>query len=161
MKGTGRITGFVVKLSPDGGPMTGTVTRSTIIEILGTRLGPAETVAATANDLGSGSLPTALAGVRVSSGDTYASLLSVSETRIVATVAAVPFSPLRVEYEDDTSSAFGSGALFRAPQVFKDQRGFAFALNQDGTVNSLENPAPDGSVVAIWANGTVPVVQPG
>jgi len=33
----------------------------------------------------------------------------------------------------------------------------AAALNQDGTMNSASNPAPLGSIVAIWATGTGPI----
>lgn len=31
---------------------------------------------------------------------------------------------------------------------------FAIATNQDGTMNSQSNPAPEGSIVTIWATGT-------
>lgn len=37
------------------------------------------------------------------------------------------------------------------PQVFGNSNGFAAALNQDGTVNSADNPAMAGSIVTIWA----------
>jgi hypothetical protein len=33
----------------------------------------------------------------------------------------------------------------------------ALAVNQDGTVNSADNPAPVGSIVSVWATGLGPI----
>jgi len=40
-----------------------------------------------------------------------------------------------------------------APGVFQNAQAFAAALNQDGSINSLSNPAKSGSVVAIFMTG--------
>jgi uncharacterized protein (TIGR03437 family) len=39
------------------------------------------------------------------------------------------------------------------PEIFQHGDGTAAAVNQDGSINSLEHPAPPGSIVAIWATG--------
>jgi uncharacterized protein (TIGR03437 family) len=41
-----------------------------------------------------------------------------------------------------------------APAIFLNPDGTAAALNQDGTINSLRNPAPGGSIISIWVTGT-------
>ncbi len=40
------------------------------------------------------------------------------------------------------------------PEVFRMSDGSAAAINQDGTLNSKDNPAKAGSIVSIWATGT-------
>jgi uncharacterized protein (TIGR03437 family) len=44
-----------------------------------------------------------------------------------------------------------------SPEIFQHGDGAAAAVNQDGTLNSAEHPAPPGSIVAIWATGIGPV----
>ena len=39
------------------------------------------------------------------------------------------------------------------PEIFQRGDGTAAAVNQDGSINSPEHPAPPGSIVAIWATG--------
>jgi uncharacterized protein (TIGR03437 family) len=53
-----------------------------------------------------------------------------------------------------SSPDFHAAVLPAIPQIF------APALNQDGTVNSFENPAPVGSVMTIWVTGFGPVSAP-
>ena len=47
-----------------------------------------------------------------------------------------------------------------APAVFTVDGNYAVALNQDGTMNSAKNPAPIGSIVAVWATGLGPINPP-
>ena len=45
-------------------------------------------------------------------------------------------------------------AITRAqPEIFKLPTGQAAALNEDGTVNSKDNPARAGSLVSVWGTG--------
>jgi uncharacterized protein (TIGR03437 family) len=39
------------------------------------------------------------------------------------------------------------------PELFKDAHGYAAALNEDGTLNSKDNPAKSGSVITVWGTG--------
>jgi uncharacterized protein (TIGR03437 family) len=40
-----------------------------------------------------------------------------------------------------------------SPEIFKSQGSLAAALNEDGTVNSKDNPANPGSLITIWGTG--------
>ena len=44
-----------------------------------------------------------------------------------------------------------------APAVFTVDGVHAAAVNQDGTINSANHPAPVGSIVAVWATGLGPI----
>jgi uncharacterized protein (TIGR03437 family) len=44
-----------------------------------------------------------------------------------------------------------------APGVFTVDGTYAAALNQDGSINSINNPAARGSIVAVWATGLGPI----
>ena len=47
-----------------------------------------------------------------------------------------------------------------APAVFTVDGVHAAALNQDGTINSADNPAPLGSIVSVFATGLGPIAPP-
>jgi len=47
-----------------------------------------------------------------------------------------------------------------APGVFTVDGRYAAALNQNGTVNSAENPAPLNSIVTVFATGLGPITPP-
>jgi uncharacterized protein (TIGR03437 family) len=47
-----------------------------------------------------------------------------------------------------------------APGVFTVDGVHAAAVNQDGTINSANNPAPAGSLVSVWATGLGPITPP-
>src|ERR1039458_8380207 len=47
-----------------------------------------------------------------------------------------------------------------APAVFTVDGIHAAALNQDGTLNSADNPAPLGSIVSVFATGLGPIAPP-
>jgi uncharacterized protein (TIGR03437 family) len=44
-----------------------------------------------------------------------------------------------------------------SPAVFKVDGVHAAALNQDGSINSAQNPAPVGSIVSVFATGLGPI----
>jgi uncharacterized protein (TIGR03437 family) len=48
---------------------------------------------------------------------------------------------------------FVAAVVAAIPEVFQGVDGAAAAVNQDGSINSAEHPAPPGSIVAIWATG--------
>ena len=39
------------------------------------------------------------------------------------------------------------------PAIFQNSAGYSAALNQDGSVNSFQNPAQPGSIVTVFASG--------
>jgi uncharacterized protein (TIGR03437 family) len=137
-----------------GGDLAGRVAPAELISIYGLHLGVPAPVYASFD--AAGFLPTTLAGVQVTFNATPAPLLYVSDTQINAVVpVALPNMPAALHV------AVNSGALpdFRVvvdtaiPQVARNANGSAAAINQDGTVNSPNHPAPVGSFVSIWATG--------
>jgi uncharacterized protein (TIGR03437 family) len=88
--------------------------------------------------------------------------------------AVVPYSVagrqsaiVEVEYRGQRSAQVGVTVAPAAPGVFTSDssgKGQAAVLNQDGSLNSVFNPAPRGSVVVLYATGegaTVPLVTTG
>jgi uncharacterized protein (TIGR03437 family) len=63
---------------------------------------------------------------------------------------------VRVAYQGQTSNTVSVGVLAVLPSIFtadSSGNGPASAINQDGTVNSPNNPAPTGSYVSLFATG--------
>ncbi len=149
----------VVSAASRGGPA---IAPGEIVDIFGNGIGPVQTVFATVS---SGHIGTSLGGVQVSFNGVLAPLLSADPNQIRA---VVPF-------ETDPSAQGGSGSAtiqilnsstpvqpltapvaVLAPTIFTvDGRpaGQALMINEDGTLNSEKNPAPQGSIVTIYATG--------
>jgi uncharacterized protein (TIGR03437 family) len=139
-----------------GGALAGRLAPGELFSIYGLHLGPATPVSASFD--ASGFLPVTLGGVAVKVNGIAAPLLYVSGTQINA-VAPVELTAgseagLQVSLNDVSLPEFRTIVDRAAPQVFRNPDGSAVAINQDGTVNSADNPAPDGSFVSIWATGT-------
>ncbi len=135
-----------------GGAIEGLITAAEAISIFGPHIGP--TVLARATTDSSGQLPISLAGVTVSIGGVEAPLLYVSDSRIDAIVpyASGNTAPVRIVNGAASSPVFAAvqGA---SPEIFSNPDGSAAALNEDGTLNTRDNPAALGSIVSIWATG--------
>jgi uncharacterized protein (TIGR03437 family) len=102
-------------------------------------------------------VPVSLGGVSVSFDGIPAPLLYVSSTQINVQVRFDVYrSASTVMQVSFNGSPIGSG-LFAItqtnPNLFLNSNGDAFALNQDGSVNSSTNPAKDGSDVLLFVNG--------
>ena len=140
-----------------------------LLTIYGTYLGPPDGVSPPAS--AEGVLPIAYAGTSVSVNGVAAPLLFVSGTQLNA---VVPFSissstsaELRIKafgYESETLSL---PAGLAAPELFTADgsgTGQATALNQDGALNSVANPASAASIVTVYGTGfgaTVPISEDG
>lgn len=119
-------------------------------------------VAAQAFDADSGRAPTELAGLRVLFDGLPGRLLYVSPEQINV---AVPFTAarsssviMRLEKDGNVIAAHRLGALARAPRAFVEiapGEGFRnpVALNEDGSLNSRDSPAPPGSLLTLFLNG--------
>lgn len=128
-----------------------------VVSLYGERLGPAEGAAVS---IEAGKLPTQAAGVRVLVGDTPAPLLYVSATQINAILpfdlGGDPMARVVVERDGVRGNVFTMTVVEAAPGPFQQAPpnvSFGAILNQDGALNSPANPAPAGSVVAMWASG--------
>jgi uncharacterized protein (TIGR03437 family) len=108
----------------------------------------------------SGLVSTALAGTRVLFEGTAAPLLYTSANQVSA---IAPYgldghtqTSMQVEYQGIRSAPFVLPVIQASPGVFtadSSGRGQAAIVNQDGTVNTPDNPAPADSVVSIYGTG--------
>jgi uncharacterized protein (TIGR03437 family) len=132
-----------------------------LVTLFGTDLGPAAGIGAKPD--ASGRFGTNLAGVRVLFDGMPAPVLYAQAYQVNAIVpfAVTPGAAVRVEVEHNgmRSTATTIAVSEAAPAVFtldppSPRGGRAAALNQDGTINSPENPAPVGSILTLYATGT-------
>lgn len=128
-----------------------------VVSLYGERLGPVEGVAAS---IEAGKIPTQAGGVRVLVGDVPARLLYVSATQINIILpfdlGENPLAQIFVERDGVRGNVFAMTVAEASPGPFQQappNTSFGAILNQDGTLNSPANPAPAGSVVALWASG--------
>ena len=136
-----------------GGVIDGLVSSGEAASLYGPNIGPSTPVRATPDS--SGNLPTSLAGVTVSVSGAAAPLLYASASRIdfVIPYSSARQAPIHIQNGSVSSRDFNATFVSHTPVVFSNPDGTAAAINQDGTVNSNNNPAPRGSIVSIWATG--------
>jgi uncharacterized protein (TIGR03437 family) len=145
----------------------GGVSPGEIVRILGTAIGPSETVSG--RSIEGRPFDTVLAETRVLFGGVAAPLLYVSAGEVTAiasnAVAGRPSVEVQVEYRGMRSNTVTLPVLPAHPGIFGlDSSGWGAVRNQDGTVNSPENPARRGSTVSIYGTGggaTDPVTADG
>jgi len=138
--------------------LPGAVSPGEMLTVLGRGIGPDEPVTARVTE--EEPAATALAGVRVLFNGVAAPLLYVSDGQInliapyrIAEWASVD---IEVEYRGLRSDASTGKVVPTRPGIFtRDGSGVgeAVAQNEDGSINSLENPASRGSVITIYATG--------
>ncbi len=152
---------ILAQVNAAGHAASGRVAPGEIISLYGTSLGPAAGASAQLN--ATGRIATALAGVQVTCDGIPAPLLYVGANQINA---VVPFevsgrksTAVQVTTNSATSTllyltvAPASPQIFSIPVPLQFYEDFAVALNADGTVNSLGNPAHAGSAITFWVNG--------
>lgn len=123
--------------------------------LYGSNLGPAEGAQFRLGP--DGRVPAELAGVRVTVGGIPAPITYAQDTQINL---LVPQGVTTNRTDICVESASGTSCLSANVRpwnqaVFRVGDGYA-VLNQDGTLNTYENPADRGSVVAIWGTGFGP-----
>ncbi len=129
-----------------------------IVDIFGNGIGPAEPVSAPAVSAG---LPIALGGVEVLFDGYPAPLLSAGPNQIRA---IVPYETVNYTARVDVQvlsdhiavGPFTTKIAPQVPSIFTlngTPEGQALMINQDGTLNSAGNPAPQGSTVTVYATG--------
>jgi len=140
----------------------GTVAPGEIVSIFGVGLGPAQAVASPILT-GSGTVATSAGGTQVFFDGVAAPLLYVGENQINAVVpyevkssGSNPITQMTVQ---STSGSFGPVTMplsAAVPGVFTyDGSGIgqAAALNEDGSYNTVANPAVRGHIVTFFATG--------
>lgn len=161
-------TGLVeIVQNPFGGPFAGCVVDAAIFEnqqtlspgaivtIFGSNLGPTPAVPYQLTD---GHLPDSLGGVQVSIGGDPAPLLysSSGQLNLVVPYSLPPNTTpsIQVTSNGTPANAMQASVVAQGITFFEtNSSGLAAALNQDGTVNSPQNPAKLGSIVALFGTG--------
>jgi uncharacterized protein (TIGR03437 family) len=149
------------------GGVGGGVSPGEILRILGSAIGPSTAV--TGRSIEGRPFDTILAETRVLVGGIAAPLLEVSAGQVTAiapnAVAGRSSVEIQVEYRGVRTNAVTLPVLQSHPGIFGlDASGWGAIRNQDGTVNSPQNPARRGSTVSIYGTGggqTDPVTADG
>ncbi|MGI8742997.1 MAG: proprotein convertase P-domain-containing protein [Bryobacteraceae bacterium] len=133
----------------------GVVAPGELVSIFGLALGPQAGVAATP-----GTAPTSLGGTTVMFNGTPVPILysSYYQLNVQAPYALTPGATARIQVQNSggTSSSISLDVLSSAAGLFTAQtngRGQVLAVNQNGTINSVSNPAAAGSYVSLYAEG--------
>lgn len=164
---------FLLRLSPNPNgqvlPLTcmvngaslanGAIAPGEIVTLFGAGLGPQQGVQTEAT--AESPFPTRAAGVEVTFDGKPAPLLWVQDTQInaVAPWSLTPGQNTQVcaSYNNVNANCLTWPVVQSAPAVFTVDGTHAAAVNQDGSMNSANNPAPVGSIVTVWATGLGPI----
>lgn len=128
-----------------------------VITIMGSNLGPLVPQGAQLD--GSGAVANTLSDTQVMFDGVAAPLLYAGAGQINV---VVPFgvtgsaTHIQVQYQGQSSDPFPMSVAASTLGIFSADasgRGQAVMLNQDGSLNSSDNPAPVGSIVTLWATG--------
>ena len=122
-----------------------------IVRIKGGCMGPLEPLQ---SSFDGGRLPTSLQGTQVLFDGEAAPLLSVQATEILAIVPHDVASKSNVTVANQgVRASVVLGAVTAAPGVFVSSGTQADAINEDGSLNGADHPAPVGSVVSLFLTG--------
>ena len=138
---------------------SGAIAPGEIVAIKGSSLGPASGVKFSVNPA-TGMVDPLLAGTRALFGDFPAPIIYTSATQVNAIVpyeiAGQSQVLLQVEYQGVLAAPIVLPVGTASPGVFTSDftgSGQAAALNQDGSLNGLANPAAKGSYVTLYFTG--------
>jgi uncharacterized protein (TIGR03437 family) len=144
-----------------GFSVAGGIAPGEVVAIYGSAIGP--TQASHGSFDSSGHLPISLGGTRVYFNGIAAPLLSAGPEQIDAVVPFEISGSLSVSIQVDVDGQLSNTARITeqpvSPHIWQQidrsaaTYGYAFAINQDGTVNSPEHPAYPGGIVAIVISG--------
>jgi uncharacterized protein (TIGR03437 family) len=133
-----------------GGDVTARLSPAEVIAIYGPGIGGANPLGAVGAPT-NGYYPKTLAGVQVTVSGANIPLLYVSVNQINAVVpmglVTGTGATIRVIVGTTVSADYPVWIAASAPQAFET------VLNQDGTINSVDNPAKSGSIVTFYATG--------
>jgi len=130
-----------------------------MVSLFGNGLGPQQGIQTQAHP--AESFPTQAGNVEVTFDGNPVPLTWVQDAQINAVApwsltpgpnhAGLRFVP---EHEDELPDC---AVAQTSPGVFTIDGVHAAALNQDGTINSADHPAPVGSIISVWATGLGPI----
>jgi uncharacterized protein (TIGR03437 family) len=137
------------------GSISGRVAPQELISLYGIGVGPQTAVI---GEVQNGRFTSSLAGYQVLFDQMAAPLLYIGPTQINTIVPRAVFGRDSTHVQIATPSGILDGPTVElrpvAPGIFQNsQTGLAAALNEDGSVNSTQNPAKPGSAMTIFATG--------
>jgi uncharacterized protein (TIGR03437 family) len=138
--------------------LPGAISPGEIITIKGTGFGPA-TLAQAQVDPATGGISTTLASTRVLINGVAAPLVYAVQNQVSAIVPySVTTGPatIQVEYQGQQSASTSVDVALAVPGIFtvdSSGRGQGVVFNEDGTLNSANNPARRGSVITFYGTG--------
>jgi uncharacterized protein (TIGR03437 family) len=134
---------------------TSPITPGELVTLFGNGLGPEQGIQPQATL--QRPFPTQAASVEVTFDGTLAPLLWVqaAQINVVAPWSLTPGQTTQVcvAYNGVKTNCLSWPVVQSAPAVFTVDGVYAAALNQDGTINSPDNPAAPGSIISIFATG--------
>jgi uncharacterized protein (TIGR03437 family) len=161
-------TGIVSAVVNSASFLEGAVSPGELVTIFGANLGPTAAVSAEVNG---GRISTTTGGSSVLFDGAAAPLLSTSSGEIDAVVpfGVAPGSTTQIQvlYQGNAVASTKTPVQAASPAIFAQNGsggGIGEILNQDGSLNSSDNPASRGSVVTLYATGvgaTTPASQDG
>jgi uncharacterized protein (TIGR03437 family) len=141
---------------------TGPIAPGEIVALFGNGLGPQQGIQTQATL--QSPFPTQAGNVEVTFDGKPAPLLWVQDAQInvVAPWSLTPgqTTQICVSYNNVKTNCLTWPVVQAAPAVFTWDGVYAAALNQDGTLNSADNPAAPGSIVSVFATGLGPITPP-
>jgi uncharacterized protein (TIGR03437 family) len=141
------------------GYATGPIAPGEIVTLFGNGLGPEHGVQTQATL--QSPFPTQAANVEVTFDGTPAPLLWVqaSQINVVAPWSLTPGQTTQVcaSFNGVKTNCLSWPVVEASMAVFTVDGVYAAALNQDGTINSAENPAALGTIVSVFATGLGPI----
>jgi uncharacterized protein (TIGR03437 family) len=145
---------------------TGAIAPGELVSVWGTGVGPPTWTSGKPND--AGFFETTLAETRVWFGSVAAPVTFVRDVQINAAVpyavAGRPTVNVQVEYRGTRSEAIPIQVADAAPGIFTldaSGGGPAALFNEDGTLNTPQNPAGRGKIVVFYATGEGETNPPG
>lgn len=135
-----------------------------LVTIFGTNLGPSTLLTAEVDE--NGNFPATLGATQVSFDGVAAPLMytSANQVGVVVPFGVVGTTQLVVQSAAGESNAASLPVVAARPALYTSSargNGQLAALNEDGSVNSANNPARTGSVVSLFATGLGQTTPPG
>jgi uncharacterized protein (TIGR03437 family) len=148
---SGPFAGCVVDAADFGNQQV--VSPGAIVTIFGSQMGPGTGVS---YQLENGQVPTTLGGTQVLVNGAPVPILYSSSDQLNL---IVPYSlvagttpTIQVVSNNTPANAMSASVIAQGISIFQEN-GSAAALNQDGTLNSAQNPAQPGSIVQLFGTG--------
>lgn len=136
----------------------GRVAPGQVVVLYGEKLGPSALASLELDSVGR--VATQLVGMRVFFDEFPAPVIYSSANQVSVVVpygtAGRRMVSVQVEYQGRKSNAIALPVSFSNPAIFSQNltgKGPGAVLNQDNTLNTAENPAPQGSVIQVYGTG--------